>query len=162
MGGLIPRARYKFEGNIAAKHRASEVEIHPGALPTSPPANLSRTYALPAYTTAMESNQKNRPKRTAVRASPSALRHASIGAWPRPGQLRRSYRPAFPGASSIRWRSPAAGVGRWSSGPRIGPLIGGERALHATAGRVWESVESRQRGSNIRTVARAFARGQAK
>jgi hypothetical protein len=65
-GGLRPRARYKFEGNIAAKHRASEVEMHPGALRTCPPDNLSRTYALPASTTATESNLKNRPRRTAV------------------------------------------------------------------------------------------------
>jgi hypothetical protein len=66
-GGLIPRARYKFEGSIAAKHRASELEIHPGALLTIPPVNLSRTYALPASITALEGNPKNRPRRTAVR-----------------------------------------------------------------------------------------------
>ena len=67
VGGLIPRARYKFDGNIAAKHRASEMEIHPGALLAALPANLSMTYALPASTTAVESNPKNRPRRTAVR-----------------------------------------------------------------------------------------------
>jgi hypothetical protein len=127
MGGLIPRARYKFEGNIAAKHRASEGEVHPGALLTSQPANLSRTYALPASTTALESNPKNRPRRTAVRTSPSAFRHASIGALPHPGQLPPRYRPAFPGASSCRRRS----ARRWSSasGRRLigqeGPSKGG-------------------------------------
>ena len=53
--------------------RASEGETHPGALLTSQPANLSRTYALPASTTAMESNPKNRPRRTAVRDKPIRL-----------------------------------------------------------------------------------------
>ena len=83
--GEEQHARYttKSHGAIAAKHRASEVEIHPGALLTSQPANRSRTYALPASTTALEDNPKNRPRRTAVRGqswTPSALRHASIGA----------------------------------------------------------------------------------
>jgi hypothetical protein len=118
-GGLLPRARYKLEGNIAAKHRASELEMRPGALLTGPPANLSRTYALPASTTTTESNLKNRPKRTAVRGrSPSALRHASIGATERPGQLRPLYHGpsiAVEGSarstprSWLRGRAPAAG-----------------------------------------------------
>ena len=33
---LIPRARYKFEGNIAAKHRASEVENISGSFAYQP------------------------------------------------------------------------------------------------------------------------------
>ena len=73
MGGLIPRARYKVDGNIAAKHRASEMEIHPGALLAARQLIFSRTYALPASTTAMENNPKNRPRRTAVRNLPIRL-----------------------------------------------------------------------------------------
>jgi hypothetical protein len=53
--------------------RASEVEIHPGVLLTSQPANPGRTYALPVSTTALESNPKSRPRRTAVRG-PSQTR----------------------------------------------------------------------------------------
>ena len=37
--------------------------------------------------------------------SPSALRHASIGAWPHPGQFPPRYRRAFAGASPYRRRS---------------------------------------------------------
>jgi hypothetical protein len=87
-------------------------EIHRGALLTGPPANLSGTYALPASATATESNLKNRPRRTAVwRRSPSALRHASIGACERPGQLPRRYH-------GRRSRSRAS-ARSWSSGPGV-------------------------------------------
>ena len=48
-------------------------EHQPGALLTIPPAKLSRTCALPASTTAIRSNPKNRPRRTAVRDKPVRL-----------------------------------------------------------------------------------------
>jgi hypothetical protein len=36
LGGLIPRARYKFDGSIAAKHRASEIGNTSGSFAYQP------------------------------------------------------------------------------------------------------------------------------
>jgi hypothetical protein len=59
-----------------AKHRASELEIHPEACLTVLPDSLSMTYALQASATAAEKQSKE-PSKT--NRSPSAVRHASIG-----------------------------------------------------------------------------------
>jgi hypothetical protein len=73
-GGDFYRAHdTNLKATLRRSVRASEMEIHPGALLTSPLANRSRTYALPASTTALESNPKNRPRRTAVRDKPVRL-----------------------------------------------------------------------------------------
>jgi hypothetical protein len=99
--------------------RASEGETHPGALLTSQPANLSRTYALPASTTAMESNPKNRPRRTAVRDKPIRLAtcldrsRAASGAIALTLLLGHARRQALAaGRSSNRCPSQCRGFGR--------------------------------------------------
>ena len=169
-GGLIPRARYKFEGKIAAKHRACKGETPAGSFAYQAACTPSRTCALPTSTTATDSNPKVTSK-TNRSGIPSALQHASIGALPHPGQLPPRYRPAFPGASSCRWRSAwrcsssaaggAAGRAAPASGGSSGrsePSKGLEPFRRPLAGL---GERSKAVSEALRTVARAWASDKA-
>ena len=131
----------KSHGAIAAKHRASEVEITVGSLTLGgPPAHLAATFALPTYTTATAvilSNVQDEPQ--SIRLATCLDRGVAAGRAARahPGQLPPRYRLAFPGASSCRRRTagaerlPLSSACRWSSGPGVGRLIRPERAVGA-------------------------------
>ena len=143
-GGLLPRTQ-KRRQHCGEASRV-EREHQPGALPIAASSSWQDLRSTGFYY--RDGKQPKEPSKTNRSRGPSALRHASIGALPHPGQLSRSYRPAFPRASSRRGRSASRG----SSDPGVGRLIGPERAverawaLQATAGRFWRAVQSRRRG----------------
>ena len=108
--------------------------------PCGLPAHLAATCALPASTTAaaviLGSTQGQAS--SSAQDEPQSIRLATcLGALPHPGQLPLWYRPAFPGASSCRWRSPcrcrAPGAGRAPRQRELGshPLLPTEHSCSA-------------------------------
>jgi hypothetical protein len=156
-----------LKATLRRKLRANEMEIHPGALLTSQPANPSRTYALPASTTAMENNPKNRPRRTAVRDKPIRLATCLDRSVAASGAIASMVSPCLPSrkllslAERLRWggassaeQAPAAASGAPGAG-RAAPASGGSSGRAAAWG---ASLGERSKAVSeaLRTVARAW------
>ena len=149
-GGLIPRARYKFEGNIAAKHRAKLIGNTSGSFAYQQPANLSMDLRSTGFYYRALSNLKSRARRGAVKThlpknSERSIRLATCldRSAAASGAIARWYRPAFHGASSCHRRSawrcsrllppaerlPPAGRAPGAVKRPVGRLIGPERPV---------------------------------
>jgi hypothetical protein len=128
------------------------MEINPGALLTSAPANLGSTYALPASTTALESNPKNRPRRTEVRDKPVRLATCLDRSVAASGAIASTVSPCLP------WRKLPPLTERLAvdEPPGVARLIGPKRAveracaLQATAGGFGRGSEDRGEGMGER------------